>query len=243
MVALHGFSQTGAAYEEAAGLLDVAVVAPDLPGHGRSTAVSASFDSAMTGVVEILTELGRPVPLLGYSQGGRVALGLALEHPDLISRLILVSTSPGIASAAQRSKRRQEDEFRATRLESIGIEEFLDEWLEVPMFGGLGKRGRDWQKQDRAVRLQNRTGGLASALRGLGQGVQPYFGDRLGEIRIPVLLIVGALDHRYVTLAEAMRRSLRDADLAIVPNTGHPVIGEEPGVVADLVGRFVGDAD
>jgi 2-succinyl-6-hydroxy-2,4-cyclohexadiene-1-carboxylate synthase len=241
LVALHGFSQTGAAYEETAGLLGVEVVAPDLPGHGRSTAVPASFDSATSGTVEILRELGRPVPLLGYSQGGRVALGVALEHPDLVSRLILVSTSPGIASAGQRSKRRQEDESRATRLESIGIEKFLDEWLEMPMFGGLSKRGRDWQKRDRAVRLQNGTRGLAAALRGMGQGVQPYFGDRLGEIRIPALLIVGALDHRYVALAEAMRRGLRDVDLAIVPNTGHPVVGEEPGVVADLVGRFVGE--
>lgn len=241
-MALHGFSQTSAVYEETAGLLDVEVVAPDLPGHGRSTEVPASFDSAITGVVEILTELGRPAPLLGYSQGGRVALGLTLEHPELVSRLILISTSPGIASAAERSERRQEDESRATRLESIGIAAFLDEWLEMPMFRGLWKRGRDWQEGDRAVRLQNRTEGLAAALRGIGQGVQPYLGDRLGEIRIPVLVIVGALDHRYVTLAKAMRCSFRDADLAIIPNTGHPVIGEEPGVVADLVGRFVGDS-
>jgi 2-succinyl-6-hydroxy-2,4-cyclohexadiene-1-carboxylate synthase len=242
LVALHGFSQTGAMFGELAGLLDCDVQAPDLPGHGRSSEVVAAFDVAVAGVVEILEGIEGPARLLGYSQGGRIAMGVALERPDLISRLVLVSASPGIAADSDREQRRLADEALAVRLTSVGLPAFLDEWLAKPMFRRLQRRGEEWLAQDRALRLANSPAGLAAALRGMGQGVQPNLGDRLAEITLPVLLIVGADDDRYVTLAEGMQRDLPDAVLEVVPASGHPVIGERPEAVAELVGGFgVGD--
>ena len=73
----------------------------------------------------------------------------------------------------------------------------------------------------------------------MGQGVQPYLGDRLAGVSIPVLLIAGALDPGYVTMAEEMHRSLQSAELVIVPNAGHSVVGERPETVARMVDRFV----
>jgi 2-succinyl-6-hydroxy-2,4-cyclohexadiene-1-carboxylate synthase len=241
LVALHGFTQTGAMYEEMAALLDTEVVAQDLPGHGLSSGVPASFDGAVAGVAEVMAGLDRPLPLLGYSQGGRVALGVALEHPDLVSQLILISTSPGIEADEARTARRQSDDALATRLAAIGLPGFLDEWLAKPMFQGLRKRGRVWETHDRTLRLENHAAGLAAALRGMGQGAQPYLGERLAEIALPVLVMAGALDQLYVTLSERMRDSLPIAELEVIPAAGHAVIGEEPEIVADLVRRFVAD--
>jgi 2-succinyl-6-hydroxy-2,4-cyclohexadiene-1-carboxylate synthase len=239
LVALHGFTQTGAMFGELAGLLDCEVRAPDLPGHGRSSEVTAAFDGAVAGVVEVLEAIDRPAPLLGYSQGARIAMGVAIERPDLISRLVLVSASPGLASDSGREQRRLADETLAVRLTSVGLPAFLDEWMAQPMFRGLQRRGEEWLTQDRALRLANRPAGLAAALRGMGQGVQPYLGDRLTEVAIPVLLIVGADDDRYVNLAEDMLRDLPDVVLEVVSDCGHPVIGERPETVAGLVDGFL----
>ena len=56
-----------------------------------------------------LASFGRPVPLIGYSQGGRMALLATLEHQELVERLVLVSAAPGIADDEARAERRAAD--------------------------------------------------------------------------------------------------------------------------------------
>jgi len=92
---------------------------------------------------------------------------------------------------------------------------------------------------DRATRLENTADGLADALVGMGQGAQPYYGDRLGDLQIPVLVIAGGRDGKYASIATAMTRSLPRGELRIIAEAGHAVIGEQPRVVADLVAGFL----
>ena len=239
LVALHGFSQTGAMFGEVAGLLGREVLAPDLPGHGRSAGIPVSFASAASGVVEVLASVGGPVPLAGYSQGGRVALAVALERPDLVSHLVLVSASAGIENEVERRERYRSDETLASELRTEGIPSFLDRWLDQAIFERLERRGTVWTAADRAVRLENSVEGLAAALVGMGQGAQPYLGGKLEALQMPVLVIAGGLDHKYVSIAHAMSRALRFGTLYIIPEVGHSVIGEQPSVVADLVSAFL----
>ena len=239
MVALHGFTQTGAMFAELAELLGKAVLAPDLPGHGRSAGYPATFASAIAGVAEVLAQVGSPVPLIGYSQGGRLALAVALERPGLVSHLVLVSTSPGIEDEVEREERLRADEVLAAELERGDLASFVDRWLNGPMFAGLDRRGPAWREADVARRLENTPGGLAAALVGMGQGAQPYLGGRLGELSMPVLVLAGDGDEKYASLANAMMRSLPGATLHIVRDAGHAVIGEQPRVVAKLIGRFL----
>lgn len=239
LVALHGFTQTGAMFEEVAGLLVREVLAPDLPGHGRSGRIPASFAFAVSGVVEVLASVGGPVPLAGYSQGGRVALAVALERPELVSHLVLVSASAGIENEVERRERYRSDERLASELRTEGIPLFLDRWLDQAVFERLQRRGTVWTAADRAVRLENSDEGLAAALVGMGQGAQPYLGGRLGALQMPVLVIAGGLDPKYVSIAHAMSRALPFGTLHIIADAGHSVIGEQPSVVADLVAAFL----
>lgn len=239
LVALHGFTQTGAMFEELAGLLGRELLAPDLPGHGRSADVATSFSSAVAGVVEVLAALLEPAPLIGYSQGGRVALGATLDRPELISHLVIVSATPGIANAAARAERLRRDERRGAELRTIGVAPFVERWLSGPLFAGLQRRGTAWREADKAARLENTAEGLGAALAGMGQGAQPYLGDLLPELRVPTLLIAGRHDRKYASIAAAMRQALPDASLRIVPDAGHAVIGEQPRMVADLVTEFL----
>jgi 2-succinyl-6-hydroxy-2,4-cyclohexadiene-1-carboxylate synthase len=178
---------------------------------------------------------------VGYSQGGRVALAVAIERPELISHLILVSTAPGIGGEHERAERRRADRAQAAALVADGLEAFLEEWLSHPMVVGLERRGAAWRAADRAGRLANTADGLAAALVGMGQGAQAYFGERLQELQVPVLVIAGQLDEKYVSLAKAMGHSLPHPSVRIVPGAGHSVIGEQPQAVADLITAFLTD--
>lgn len=235
VVALHGFTQHGGMFEELASFLSRGIVAPDLPGHGEAARIPTRF----TSVVQAVAKLTRGRPLLGYSQGGRIALGVALEHPDAVSHLILVSAGFGITDDRERRRRRRADNRLATRIERDHIERFIDEWMSRPIFDGLRQRGAGWLERDRAVRLENTPDGLAAALRGMGQGVQPVYEKRLGEIRMPVLVLVGESDPKYVEVGERIVEHVERGSLIVVEGTGHPLIGEDPERVAGEVERFL----
>src|SRR5207302_8461313 len=75
--------------------------------------------------------------LPGYSMGGRLALHLDLAVPSRVERLVLIGSSPGIADARERERRRQDDERLADEIERISIERFARRWAESPVLAGL----------------------------------------------------------------------------------------------------------
>ena len=102
---------------------------------------------------------------IGYSMGGRVALGLAVQQPGRFSRLLIESASPGLGDPAAREARVRVDEERAGRLERGRFERFLAAWYANPLFGSRAARPglRNRMVEDR---LLNDPLELARALRG-----------------------------------------------------------------------------
>ncbi len=239
LAALHGFTLTGAMFGELRPLLGREVVAPDLPGHGAASAGAATPEATVTVAARALEAAGPPADLLGYSLGGRVALLAALERPELVRRLVVVSASAGIAGAGERADRREADEALAQRIEQEGVAAFVDGWLAAPMFAGLAARGEEWRAADREARLGNTAPGLAAALRGLGQGTFPYLGDRVGELAVPLLAVAGGRDAKYAAAARALAVAVPDGRVAVVPDAGHAVVGEAPAELAAAVGGFL----
>ncbi len=100
VVFLHGLFGQGRNFTGIAKALlpDLRSVLVDLPDHGRSP-WTASFDfSAMADSVAELLRAGPaahgPVHVVGHSMGGKVAMLLALRHPELVDRLVVVDISP-----------------------------------------------------------------------------------------------------------------------------------------------------
>ncbi len=166
-----------------------------------------------------------------------MALFVALEYPDLVDRLILVSTSPGVQDEADRKARRRSDEDLAGRIETIGLDAFLNEWLEGRVTG-TSHHSEEVRRTDRSVRNDNTAAGLASALRFLGQGTQPFVGDRLNELEMPVLTISGEQDEKYERLASAIAASIPDGRHVSIPDAGHNVVLDAPNELAALVAEF-----
>lgn len=239
VAALHGFSLTGEQFGPL-GSRSVQLHAPDLPGHGGTRVDPVDVSTTISVLGEWLQSFDEPVPLVGYSQGGRIALLLALEYPDLVDRLVLASTSPGISSKADRAVRRAQDGALADRIESIGLDAFLDEWLEGSITG-TGHASEDMRRADRACRNENTAAGLASALRGLGQGGQPFVGNRLGELQMPVLTISGERDTKYTLLAAEIAASVPGGLHLSIREAGHNVILDAPEELARVIADFVRD--
>jgi 2-succinyl-6-hydroxy-2,4-cyclohexadiene-1-carboxylate synthase len=162
--------------------------------------------------------------------GGRVALHLALATSSPIERLVLIGATPGIIDDDEREHRRRVDEARAERIESIGVEAFLDEWLAAPLFASLPP-----DPDGLVHRRRNTAAGLAHSLRSAGTGAQRSLWDELDLITIPVLVLAGELDAKFTAIGHEMVERLPDATFAAVDGAGHAAHSERPAEVADTI--------
>jgi 2-succinyl-6-hydroxy-2,4-cyclohexadiene-1-carboxylate synthase len=232
LLLLHGFTQTGRSWQPVRDVLAARyrAVAPDLPGHGQFAWRRPASFAACDAYVRALTD--EEFTLAGYSMGGRIALHAALSVGARIRRLVLVGASPGIADQGEREQRRAADDALADRIEAIGVEAFAREWGAQPLFAGMP---RGIAEQADTDRRRNTAPGLAAALRGLGTGVMPSLWDRLGELPMPVDLVVGERDEKFRAIAERMTAALVAGRLHVVPGTGHAVHLEAPEAVAEVI--------
>jgi 2-succinyl-6-hydroxy-2,4-cyclohexadiene-1-carboxylate synthase len=233
LVLLHGFTQTRQSWRRTVAALGgrYRALAPDLPGHGQAADRRPASFSACTAYVRALA--GDRCVLVGYSMGGRIALHAALALPAIVERLVLIGAGPGLADAAERDQRRRADEALADRIEAIGVAAFAEEWGAQPLFAGQDPRVAAAAHADR---LRNTPEGLAAALRGLGTGVMTPVWDRLGELAMPVTLLVGERDAKFREIAEHMAATIPAARLEVVPAAGHAVQLERPEAVAAAIG-------
>jgi len=215
LVLLHGFTQTGASWDG---------VVRELAGRYRALAPDLGA-GPWEAELDRLEALAPPAfTLAGYSMGGRLALALALRIPERVQRLVLVSASPGLADESERSARREADEALAERIEAIGTEAFAREWAAQPLFAGQPAEVAAAAHEDR---MRRSAAEHAAQLRGLGTGVMPPLWDRLGELAMPVTLVVGERDARFRAVARRM-----GFPAVVVPGAGHAVHFEAPDAVA-----------
>ena len=240
VVLLHGFTLTGASWQPVIEGLGERYrsLRPDIRGHGAAAAARPiDFDSCVQDVAALA---GERFALAGYSLGGRLALHVALAHPERVSQLILVGATAGIADDVERTARRESDAQLAAQIEQSSIADFARRWEHEPVFKG---QPADVAEAARADRMRNTPAGLAAALRGLGTGTMEPLWGRLGELRMPVTVIVGERDSKFRKLGERIAGVAGDARLVVVPAAGHAVHMEAPGLVAATIAEAVGTTD
>ena len=246
LVLLHGFTGNSGSMAGLARDLgnDFDVIVPDLPGHGRSVDRASlpkyDFDACVEDLVATLDAAGRrPAHWLGYSMGARLALGCAVRHPSRVASLVLLAGRAGIREPGERSARRAADEALAARIEARGVEPFVDDWLAQPLFATMQRLGPQFMARERSARLANDATGLASSLRALGPAAQPPLFDALPRVTVPVLLMAGALDARFVAAAHELACGLPRAEVCVIPGAGHAVHLEQPGACLRVVHEFL----
>ena len=240
MVLLHGFTQTGACLGPLAHDLatDRPVLTPDLAGHGDAADETEADPWAAADLVtaSIDAEFGDvAVDVVGYSMGGRIALHLLVERPERIRRIVTIGATAGIEDDDERAARRARDHELADRVERIGIDEFLAEWLALSMFATLP----DWARFEEE-RRSNTASGLAGSLRHAGTGSMTPLWDRLAADRgagsVPLLALAGADDEPFAVLADRLAHTVSGpARSERIPAAGHAAHLERPDVVTALV--------
>jgi 2-succinyl-6-hydroxy-2,4-cyclohexadiene-1-carboxylate synthase len=235
LLLLHGFTQTGRGWDEVARHLAgerYRALAPDLRGHGAAgSRRPIDFEACVADVARLA---GGRFALAGYSMGGRLALHVALAHPERLSRLVLVSATAGIEDAGERERRRAADAELATWMEAGGrlMTEVADRWGAQPLFAG---QSPEVAAAARADRLRNDPAHLAAALRGIGTGSMPPLWDRLGELEMEVAVLAGEHDAKFVALGRRLAQALPRGELTIVAGAGHALPLEAPASVAAAI--------
>jgi len=233
VVLAHGFTQNRHCW----GGLDSAlaeratVLRVDLPGHGSSHSLRADVSKG----AELLGTAGGVAHYVGYSMGGRHVMRLALDRPDLVQSAVLIGTNPGIEDTAERVARREADQARASRIEKIGVEAFLKEWLALPLFAGLNPH-----QANVPARLGNRAEGLAASLRLAGTGSQEPMWSRLPSLRAPVFFMAGERDAKYAAMGtRAAGLSPGGIRPVVIPGAGHAAHLERPEAVLRVVSSWL----
>jgi 2-succinyl-6-hydroxy-2,4-cyclohexadiene-1-carboxylate synthase len=165
--------------------------------------------------------------VLGYSMGGRLALYFSVHYPERVLALILESASPGLSDQHERLARQKNDERLADQLLSEGLTRFVDQWENLPLFASQKQLPASVQERIRSERLSQTVEGLSGSLRGMGTGHQPSLWEALPTLRLPVILIVGEWDEKFVNLAERMDQELPNSHLFVVQHAGHAVHVEQ----------------
>ncbi|MGE5140992.1 MAG: alpha/beta fold hydrolase [Rudaea sp.] len=221
------------------------VVRYDQRGFGLSRSEAVSF-SRREDLRALLQHLGiERAHLLGLSMGGSLVTDFTLEYPDMVTALIPVAAglsghqpAPGTDAKAQYERERETE--METLWEKKEIERLKEMELELWVDGPLQPSDRVPHPLRERVREMN---DLAYTHDGEGFKPQPLeraAAGRLGEIRVPTLVIVGDLD--TTSVLDACRRLAEDipgAREVIIPGAAHMVNMERPAEFNRIVLDFL----
>lgn len=259
LLALHGFMQTGATWEPLSPRLAQGhcVYAIDFIGHGQSDkpheATLYTIDALVEALASFIREvilpehaeatpagqrIERHVHVLGYSMGGRIALELALVHPELVYTLVLESAGLGAKDEAERVAYTKRAAEWAHELRTHGMKPFVDAWERLPLFASQLRLPEDVRAQVRAERLANDPEALALTLEMSGQDhmrLRQEYRTELSYSWIPVYYLCGTRDDTYLALAEDLVHEGFDAKALM---GGHNLHLEVPAYYLDALEGF-----
>ena len=179
--------------------------------------------------------------LVGYSMGGRVALAYTVQSSDRVSSLILESSSPGLKTEEERIERKAADSRLAERILTDGLPAFIDFWENIPLFASQKTLSEEKQLAVRNERLSQSEIGLANSLRGIGTGSQPSYWESLETINLPVLLITGELDTKFVNISREMQRNFPNVRHETIKHAGHAIHVEKPAIFATMIEEHISE--
>jgi 2-succinyl-6-hydroxy-2,4-cyclohexadiene-1-carboxylate synthase len=248
LLLLHGFAGAPASWRAVAERLDPArrALAVALPGHdpARTLPAGRGFLDAVRALGDALAAARGETPgdtgpwhLAGYSMGARVGLALLLERPELFCGACLAGLHPGLPTEAERRARREEDRAWIELLRREGVSAFAAAWEARPLFASQASAPGEARAAQRAIRRAHDGEQLARALETLGLGAMPDLLPRLPSIRVPVTLVAGGEDAKFLALARRVLPGLAFGNLVTIDGAGHNPLLERPDAVAALLSR------
>lgn len=249
---IHGWSSSWYAMSPLMGLLAQRFhcIAIDLPGYGQSPSLPGS--TTIAGYVNVLADLiehlnDGPVVLVGHSMGGMIGVTLALTHPILVERMVLLSpTISGRLSTAINLlispitvlERFRSGSFLVQTVEN-GIVGLTDRLMRPVSFAARsGITASDYMR----LRADARRPGQGKVRAECFQAMRENnLSDRLSKMDTPTLILWGAEDNT-VPLRDAgiVADEWPEADLRILPQAGHWPHFETPDTTRRQIAAYLG---
>lgn len=238
LIMLHGFMGSEKVFEH---LLDDLFsfcnpITIDLAGHGETESpADPMLYSAERQVKQVHSIIQRlqfdNLFLYGYSMGGRLAFQLISSPPKLLSGAIIESSYCGIVTKTARTERKKLDEKRAQQIEQNFVK-FIEDWMKLPLFQHTPEKMKSVYKE--VMKAQNPMT-IAASLRGFGAGMMPPVCDKISEIDLPLTLIAGELDQKYVNRMSEIQKSNDRSDFHIIKDAGHRIHADQPEKFVEIL--------
>lgn len=236
---IHGVGADGTSWDQIAPALaaDFRVLRLDLRGHGRSGHIETplSLDDFVQDVIDVLAACAVPAThIVGFSLGGMIAQGIALQHPGRVRRLVLLS-----AVAGRTAEERERVQTRLAILREQGIGAIMGAAQERWFTPGFIARNPDVVQRRMEQLQENHAPSYAAAYTVFSTS---DLGDKLHAIRAPTLIATGEHDVGSNTrMARYMHAQIAGSRLEILPDLRHSILVEAPELIVKLVRDFLRD--
>lgn len=210
----------------------------DMRGHGRSDCPPGPW-TMQDLVVDLIAFIehtnAAPCHLVGMSWGGMLALRVAMQREDLVRSIVLVDTTADVYADDQIPV------YRGFQEQIVSNDGIPDELAEGTLAIFYGPRFMEQNPEALKIHVNRQKDMQATAL---VQGLEVLIDrdrlvDRLGEIRVPTLVIHGELDQAIpIAEAEQLADGIPGAELLRVPDAGHTTPLETPDVVNEALAGF-----
>jgi 3-oxoadipate enol-lactonase/4-carboxymuconolactone decarboxylase len=205
----------------------------DTRGHGRSGSadVAVTIDDLAADFAGLLEALHiERAHIVGLSLGGMTAQALALRAPEKVQTLVLLATSAYLPTP----------EFWKNRADTVRrdgpgpvADVLMPRWFTAP----FRERAPQAVERTRQALMAIDRAGYAACCEAIGA---MDLRDRIGKIRAPTLVLVGAEDPVTTpAMAEDIRARIPGAELTILANAAHLVAVERPDAVAAHLAAFL----
>jgi pimeloyl-ACP methyl ester carboxylesterase len=259
MVLLHGFPQTGYMWRKALPALAerFTVVAPDLRGYGDSDRPAAGYDkrTMAADIADLVQALGlAPVILVGHDRGARVAHRLALDHPSLLTHLILLDIAPtyDIFERVDRHGARERWHWFFHQVPDLpealvaGREEvYLRHCYRAWSFNTAAIEEEAIQEYARCFR---QPGAMRAAFEDYRAGatidLEHDGADREKKVQAPTLVLWGGTGRapQAKDMLGVWKLRCEIVDGYPIPDSGHFIPEEQPAAVVEAILTFLGQA-
>jgi 3-oxoadipate enol-lactonase len=210
------------------------VIVPELPGFGQSPAASGDLTAVADRIAEAVKDAagGEDTIVLGNGYGGFVALQMAIRHPSLATKLVLADCGAAFSEAGREAFRNM---AAASRVKGLAaITDMAMRRLFAPEFQA---QHPDLMRDRREAFLRTDPEVFRAACGALAElDLRP----QLGEVRVPVLVLVGEHDEATPPLmSHELAAGLPNARLKIIPGCAHVPQLQSPEIFLEAIGDFL----
>lgn len=212
------------------------IIAPDFRGHGNSTKPVSKAGYGVKLCAEDMALLMEHLKIpecnvVGFSMGGAVAFELAINHSELVSKLIIVNTAPDFNGLGEMGEKMIRE--RTKTLQTEGIEP-LARQIAAGMFPEGG------QEELRNAFFERASKNPVDAYYNSFITLMDWgIGEKIKNIEVPTLVIASDNDYTPVSLKENYTQKMKNAKLEVVKNSRHGVTMDQPEDFNRIILNFI----